>query len=94
MERRCRSNEVFIGRGRSWCSSNGCHFNCHASTQARHFRIHTKCADYLEGQAIISASEIEYKRHDVHAAMDTCTLDSSMFTEHIINPIQHWTRIA
>jgi hypothetical protein len=26
--------------------------------------------------------------------MDTCIADSSMYVEHIINPVQHWVKIT
>jgi hypothetical protein len=43
---------------------------------------------------LISFQEQGTQGHDGCVVMDTCILDSSMFIEHIINPVQHWTRLA
>jgi hypothetical protein len=47
----------------------------------------TMHAKFLEGQANVSAFETEDKRHGGHVAIDTYTLDSSMFIAHIFNSV-------
>jgi hypothetical protein len=74
--------------------NNECRFDCHVPTDARCLGNRVQGVRDLKGQATISASEAEYKRRDSRAEMDMCTLDSSIFIEHIFNPVHQQINMA
>jgi hypothetical protein len=69
---------------RARCNNNGHRFDYRTPTHVRRLANRARGAGFLEGQATALASEKEY----------TYNLDSSIFIEHIFNPVQRWTKMA
>jgi hypothetical protein len=82
-----KMKEIFIAREASRGYSNGCHFGSRAPAQVRHFENHASCTGCPNGQVNYPTFQRKVHRDVTVVQQSTRVADSSMYIEHIINPV-------